>query len=159
MKTSSKRILAGAVILAVVAVVYPHTAWAGGSKMGSNRVQVVRKTKMPHTATQRVVNVRIAKGPSGQAVIGSATSGVGTGKIKFNEFTSKKPTDTASPALFKSCVSGVHYNSATIVLRKAGGDPKGSGKPFLQTKTLAAAGNDGPKESLNIDYKKIEWRY
>ena len=41
--------------------------------------------------------------------IGSATGGAGAGKIKFNEFTIKKTTDSASPAFFGNAESGSHY--------------------------------------------------
>jgi hypothetical protein len=44
-----------------------------------------------------------------QPTIGSATSGAGAGKIKFNEFTIKKTTDKASPNFYQNSVSGTHY--------------------------------------------------
>src|SRR5262245_54118469 len=37
--------------------------------------------------------------------IGSATGGAGAGKIKFNEFTIKKTTDSASPAFFETATA------------------------------------------------------
>ena len=66
------------------------------------------------------------------ATIGSATGGAGAGKIKFNEFTIKKTTDSASPAFFRNCVAGAHYKKVTLEMRKAGGDPSSAGKPFLR---------------------------
>jgi type VI secretion system Hcp family effector len=68
--------------------------------------------------------------PSHQT-IGSATGGAGAGKIKFNEFTIKKTTDSASPAFFKNCVAGAHYKTVVLRVRKAGGDPRSAGQPFL----------------------------
>src|SRR5215475_5837191 len=41
--------------------------------------------------------------------IGSATSGAGSGKAKFNEFQIKKVCDFATPAFFRNCVAGAHY--------------------------------------------------
>jgi type VI secretion system secreted protein Hcp len=53
--------------------------------------------------------------------IGSATGGAGAGKVKFNEFKIIKQTDAATPALFKACASGQHFQTVTLVTRKAGG--------------------------------------
>src|SRR5262245_58688834 len=41
--------------------------------------------------------------------IGSATGGAGAGKIKFNEFTIKRTTDSASPAFFVNSPAGASY--------------------------------------------------
>jgi type VI protein secretion system component Hcp len=40
-------------------------------------------------------------GVENPTTIGSATGGAGAGKIKFNEFTIKKTSDSASPAFFQ----------------------------------------------------------
>ena len=60
--------------------------------------------------------------------LGSATGGAGGGKIKFNEFTIKKTTDSASPSFFRNCVAGAHYKTVTLSMRKAGGDAQSAGK-------------------------------
>jgi len=65
------------------------------------------------------------------ATIGSASAGAGAGKIKFNEFTIKKTTDSASPLFFKNCVAGAHYKTVTLAMRKAGGEQHSAGRPFL----------------------------
>ena len=70
-------------------------------------------------------------GVDNPTTIGSATGGAGAGKVKFNEFTIKKTTDTASPAFFRNCVAGAHYKKVVLEMRKAGGDPHSAGKPFL----------------------------
>src|SRR5262249_48559710 len=62
--------------------------------------------------------------------IGSATGGAGAGKIKFNEFTIKKTSDKASAIIFQHCAQGVHYQTATLSMRKAGGG-KAGGQIFL----------------------------
>ena len=175
MKTLLKKIRTGAVILAVAGIVSPPTAWAGGSKAAhvashsqaksrpSNRVQVVHETKGPLTGIQRVVNAPGGNGPSGQVTIASATGGAGAGKIKFNEFNIKKTTDSASPTLFKSCASGSHYKKATIEMRKAGGDAKSAGKPYLKfkfdtvftAKTVSSGpGDAGPKITHPVTLSK-----
>lgn len=53
--------------------------------------------------------------------IGSATSGAGSGRVKFSEFTIIKQTDAATPALLKACAVGQHFQNVTLVIRKAGG--------------------------------------
>src|SRR5437588_8137417 len=73
-------------------------------------------------------------GVENPTTIGSATGGAGAGKIKFNEFTIKKITDQASPLFFKNCCAGVHYESVTIAMRKAGGSKDVSGQEFLRFK-------------------------
>ncbi|HEX4771849.1 MAG TPA: type VI secretion system tube protein Hcp [Bryobacteraceae bacterium] len=52
---------------------------------------------------------------------GSATSGAGAGKAKFDEFTIKKVVDKSSPALYQACAAGAHFPSVYLGMRKAGG--------------------------------------
>jgi type VI secretion system secreted protein Hcp len=94
---------------------------------------------------------------AGPAVTGTtntlnATSGAGAGKAKFNEFTIKKTTDSASPNLFKSTATGTHYKKATIVMRKAGGDTT-SGTSYDKS------GKGGSNESVEFNYGKVEYKY
>jgi type VI protein secretion system component Hcp len=100
--------------------------------------------------------------------IGSATSGAGSGKAKLNEFTIKKVIDSASPAFFRNCVAGAHYKKVTLEMRKAGGDPQSSGKPFL-TYTFYTVfttginydnGDDvGPGEEIKFQYGVVVIKY
>jgi len=56
-------------------------------------------------------------------VVGDATGGGGgAGKVTFSDFTFTKKLDAQSSKLFKSCVTGVHFKSATIVMRDAKGN-------------------------------------
>jgi hypothetical protein len=63
-------------------------------------------------------------------------------------------TDKASPKLYQNAVKGSHYKNVTIEMRKAGGDPKSAGKPFLATSPAlttqgTVGGSTGPtKPSL-----------
>jgi type VI secretion system secreted protein Hcp len=100
--------------------------------------------------------------------IGSATGGAGAGKIKFNEFTIKKTTDSASPAFFKNCCAGAHYSEVVIEMRKAGGDPVNNGKPFLEFKfdtvfttkiDWSGPSDEGPEESITFVYGKLGVKY
>jgi len=107
-------------------------------------------------------------GVENPTTIGSSTGGAGAGKIKFNEFTIKKTTDKASPLFFKNCCVGSHYKTVTIEMRKAGGDPTASGKPFLQFKfdtvfttkiDWSGPGDEGPEESITFVYGKLGVKY
>jgi type VI secretion system secreted protein Hcp len=52
--------------------------------------------------------------------IGSATSGAGAGKAKFNDLEIEKNVDQTSPQVFQALAAGQHYNGVEIVARKAG---------------------------------------
>jgi len=100
--------------------------------------------------------------------IGSATKGAGSGKVKFNEFSIKKPTDKASCNFFMDCVLGAHYENVVIAVRKAGAATDVSGKPYLEycfntvfvTKVeWSGPGDEGPEESITFAYGKLGVRY
>jgi type VI secretion system secreted protein Hcp len=107
-------------------------------------------------------------GVENPTTIGSATGGAGAGKIKFNEFSIKKTTDSASPAFFKNCCAGAHYKTVIIDMRKAGGDPSGAGKAFLRFRfetvfttkiDWSGPGDEGPEESITFVYGKLGVMY
>ena len=98
------------------------------------------------------------------SAIGSATGGAGAGKIKFNEFTIKKTSDSASPVFFKNCVVGAHYTNVIITMRKSGGDPQAAVDAFIQwsfddvltTKIdWTGPGDEGPEERVSFVYGKV----
>jgi type VI secretion system secreted protein Hcp len=100
--------------------------------------------------------------------IGSATSGAGSGKAKFNEFSITKFTDSASPAFFRNCVAGAHYKKVTLEMRKAGGDPTKAGTPFLTYTfyTVFTTGVEydigdeaGCKETIKFQYGSLVVKY
>ena len=61
-------------------------------------------------------------GVAQQGSFGSGTTGGGTAKASFQDIACSSYVSKASPELFLACASGKHIASATIVLRKAGGD-------------------------------------
>ena len=99
-------------------------------------------------------NAAIAKGGNhgGGSSAGNAVTGTtNTGKAKFNEFTVKKTTDSASPKLFKNAVKGTHYKKVTIVSRKAGGPPPGGQEAArLMTKAKKVVQTTIPKRRYNL---------
>jgi len=107
-------------------------------------------------------------GVENPTTIGSATGGAGAGKIKFNEFTIKKTSDSASPLFFKNCCVGAHYKTVTISMRKSGGSPDVAGKEFLQFRfdtvfttkiDWTGPGDEGPEESITFAYGKLGVQY
>ena len=107
-------------------------------------------------------------GVENPTTIGSATGGAGAGKAKFNEFTIKKTVDSASPAFFKNCVTGAHYKTVTLTMRKAGGDSESSGQVFLKysfstvftTKIdWSGPGDEGPEEQITFVYGALGITY
>ncbi len=107
-------------------------------------------------------------GVENPSTIGSATGGAGAGKVKFNEFTIHKTSDSASPVFFKNLVSGAHYKNVILEMRKSGGDPKSPGQPFL-TYTFGTVfttkidwsgpGDEGPEENITFVYGTLEIKY
>jgi type VI secretion system secreted protein Hcp len=80
--------------------------------------------------------------------ISSVTTGTGSGKAEFQEFTVKKQVDSASPTLFLACGAGAVYNNVQLVLRKAvGARTAGETQIFMQWTFLMMA------------VEKIEWAY
>jgi hypothetical protein len=56
----------------------------------------------------------------------------------------------------------------TVEVQKAGGDPNGGGKPFLQFKfdtvfttkvNWSGSGDDGPEETITFEYRKFRVKY
>ena len=100
-------------------------------------------------------------GVENPTTIGSATGGAGAGKIKFNEFQIKKISDSASPAFFKNCCAGAHYETVVIEMREAGGDSNSVGDPHLQFRfdtvftTKIDWSAEGPEESITFVYGKL----
>jgi type VI secretion system secreted protein Hcp len=97
--------------------------------------------------------------------IGIATGRAGAGKAKFNAFTIKKVVDKASPIFFQNCVSGSHFKTATLSIRKAGGGAgTGALKPYLTYEfstvfiTKITHELEG-EEGSEIPYETIEFVY
>lgn len=67
-------------------------------------------------------------GASNPSDISSGRPGSGSGKVTISSFSVTKKTDNSSPDLFLACCKGNHFDSATVVMRKAGGGQN----PYLQ---------------------------
>jgi type VI secretion system secreted protein Hcp len=96
----------------------------------------------------------------------ASTGGFGAGKVKFQFLTIEKSVDRASPALFRACASGQHYDVVTIAIRTVGTP---SGKPYLiyKFKTVfvselnwaGSGGDDNPAETVSFAYGVMQISY
>jgi type VI secretion system secreted protein Hcp len=187
-----QKILLGAIIAATVMLVYPslmmpeqsvaQTTDQNTSTDSTATGNVLPCNTSTHTGSFLTVDGMTAPngkpcafeikdfsfGVENPTTIGSATGGAGAGKIKFNEFTIKKTADSASPLFFKSAATGAHYKIVTLEMRKAGGDPQSSGKPFLRyifgtvftTKIdWSGPGDEGPEEQITFVYGTLGVQY
>ena len=86
------------------------------------------------------------------------------GKASAEEFSVTKYIDKATPKLFESLATGKHIEEATLVVRKAGGNPAEYLKYTLRdvmvsSYSTGASGEDRPTESISFNYGKIEIEY
>jgi len=97
--------------------------------------------------------------------IGSKTSGAGAGKVVFGAFQFTAHVSTASPMLFDACCQGVHFPSATLYFRKAGGKQEVYMRydfslvfvTSIQTKSID--GDPVPVEVVTLAYGGLMERY
>lgn len=101
--------------------------------------------------------------------IGSISSGGGTGKATFKEFTLSKYTDTASCGLFANLCEGKHFPDCVVELRRSGGAPGTSGVTFLKFEMKlvmvqeiswsGSSGDDPCEESVTLQFGAIQITY
>lgn len=106
-------------------------------------------------------------GASNPSTIGSGSTGLSAGKVSVSSFNIMKKTDNASPSLWATCCQGSFYDTATVILRKAGGK-----KPtvFLQINfkqvfvdsiqwSGSSGGDDTPSESVSFSFGSVQVQY
>lgn len=94
-------------------------------------------------------------------------SGLGAGKVSISSLNVHKRVDSASTDLALCCASGKHLSTATLYVRKAGGDSKVTYLQVTLTDVLvdavqisgAAGGEDYPTESVSLAFGKIQVQY
>ena len=99
---------------------------------------------------------------SGTTHIGS---GGGAGKVNVNDLSFTHYVDSSTPKFMEACCKGKHYPEATIVMRKAGGDPL----PFLTLKltdiivtSVSEGGSQGEEqltENITLNFAAFEVSY
>ena len=95
--------------------------------------------------------------------IGSQSGGAGAGKVTFNPFSITRQVDSASPTFFHDLVTGTHYNTVVLHMRKAGGTQQ----EFLTftfklvaVKTISwAHDEESPKETNTFEYGALGIQY
>jgi len=110
-------------------------------------------------------------GAANPVTIGSGTGGGGGGKASLNSLSFTKKTDSASPTLFQTCVTGAHLATGTVTLRKAGQAATGSPQmPYLVygLKVIyvdsiqwsgSTGGDDSPTEHVSLTFGALTVDY
>jgi type VI secretion system secreted protein Hcp len=104
-------------------------------------------------------------GVSQAETTGSAASGSGAGKAKFEEFTIEKYVDLASVPLYNACTAGAHFPTVMLANRKAGG----SQLLYLQyafrmvfvtsINWSGGGGEEAPKETIKFKFGAMGIQY
>jgi type VI secretion system secreted protein Hcp len=89
--------------------------------------------------------------------------GKGAGKANFSDLNFMHALDKASPVLMKACAMGDHYDTATLVSRKAG---KGQQdyliikmKEVFITSVQPSGSSENPMESVSISFGHVDLEY
>ncbi len=99
---------------------------------------------------------------SGSAHMGG---GAGAGKANVQDISFTKYMDAGSSALIEACCTGKHYDSATLILRKAGGTPLEYLKITLTEVLISAVstggsgGEDRLTENVTLNFSKFKFSY
>jgi type VI secretion system secreted protein Hcp len=99
--------------------------------------------------------------------MGSASGGAGAGKVEFDEFNITKTVDKSSPSFLAALCTGSHFETVTLMMRKAGAAKGASGAIFLKFdfKMVFCTGVDwahdeeAPTETLTFQYGALQVTY
>ena len=105
-------------------------------------------------------------GASNPVTVGSGTTGSGGGKVVLSSFNVMKKTDKSSPKLFSACCAGNHFATATVTMRKAGGQQNvfltyEFKQVFVESIQWSGSsgGDDSPAESVSFAYGAVTTKY
>ena len=107
-------------------------------------------------------------GASNPTTISSGSKGLGAGKVSISSFNLMKKTEKSSAKLFQACCDGTHFPTATVTMRKAGG--QAGQQIFLKYSFTgcmvesiqwsgSTGGDDSPTESLSLAFSKVKIEY
>jgi type VI secretion system secreted protein Hcp len=91
--------------------------------------------------------------------------GAGSGKCNVQDLSFTKPIDKCSPSLLLASCKGTHYDSALLIVRKAGGKPLEYLKITLSevlissVKTGGSGGEDRLTENVALNFAKVKVDY
>jgi len=154
-------LLAWTAAAAIAAI--PVTALAAVDSFIWIEGQQGNSTDPNHKGWFEMKNLSLA--PANATTIGSATTGAGSGKAKFNEFSITRVTDSASPNFFRQAVSsGRHFATVKIEMRKAGGKPDQFvtyvfTDVAISKMNTSGRGEQGPEESITFVYGAMSVQY
>jgi type VI secretion system secreted protein Hcp len=96
-------------------------------------------------------------------VTGQTGGGLGAGKANFSDISFMHAVDKASAALMTACAMGNHYDTATLVSRKAG---KGQQeymivkmKEVFVTSVQQSGSSEHPTESVSLAFSHVDLEY
>jgi type VI secretion system secreted protein Hcp len=105
----------------------------------------------------------------GESNAGTAGTGggAGAGAVHKQDLVITKYVDKSSNVLFQGCAAGVHYGSATLYVRKSGGDPLDylqfdlGGVVFISGYNVSGTGGDGivPVEQISLNFTTLMITY
>jgi type VI secretion system secreted protein Hcp len=99
---------------------------------------------------------------SGSAHIGG---GAGAGKVNVSDLSFTKYIDKTSPSLMLACCDGKHHDTATLVVRKAGGQPLEYLTITMSEVMVAACATGGSgsedrlTENVTLNFGKVKVDY
>ena len=115
--------------------------------------------------TMQISSFSFGANNAGSASLGT---GMGTGKVSFQDFHFTVQNGKQSPALLLAVCKGNHIPKAVLSLRKSGGD----GKPYvyekytfgdIQISSYQVGGSDGggllPQEQISFNFTRITHEY
>jgi len=104
-------------------------------------------------------------GATNPSSVASGNTGSGAGKVDLTHLSIQKEVDLASPVLFQQCCAGKHFDSATLVVREAGGEPVEYWTMVMKQVFVdsvnwgAAAGGGKPSESVALSFAECKITY
>lgn len=92
--------------------------------------------------------------------------GAGTGKVNIGDLSVTKYVDLASTPLMLSCAMGKHVTTATLTIRKAGGDNPLEYLIITMTEVMVtniqhggSSGDERTTEVISLNFERIDIKY
>jgi type VI secretion system secreted protein Hcp len=108
-------------------------------------------------------------GVQNQVNVGSASGGLGSGRVELDKLEFTKNTDTATCPLVLAACTGGHFDEFHLSLRKGGASKDGSGGEFIHitmysvvVESVKWSGSDGDetfKDAITIAFAGIKIEY
>ncbi|WP_019832427.1 Hcp family type VI secretion system effector [Sphingomonas sp. PR090111-T3T-6A] len=116
-----------------------------------------------HTQEIDIIGWNWGMSNTGTAHLGG---GAGTGKVNIHDLSVTKYVDLASTPLMLSCAQGKHVTTATLTIRKAGGDNPLEYLIITMTEVMVtniqhggSSGDERTTEVISLNFEKLEVKY